>query len=743
MTHNAIRGVSLIDDAALTSGGTFWSTKEDDQGRRVLLTDGPHGVRYQAGQADHLGIAASEPATCFPPAAGLGQSWDPELARIVGAALAVEARHYGVGVLLGPGINIRRDPRGGRNFEYYSEDPHLSGVLGSAWVRGLQSGGIGASVKHFAANNSETDRMRTSSNVAARPLREIYLRAFERVVKDASPWTVMCSYNKINGILASENKWLLTDVLRGDWGFDGAVVSDWGAVADRVAAVSAGLDLTMPGGGTAAGDEDIVDAVRAGVLEADLVEQAADRVTRLIDRVTEGAASVVADLDLDAHHELARIMAANSIVLLKNDSGILPLTSTSRIAVVGQFAMTPRFQGGGSSHVNAAHVDIPFEQIAERAADVTYSPGTGPGALASAVEAASRADVALVFLGLADHQETEGVDRTDIGLPAEQLELLRAVVAARPETVVVLSHGGVVDLTEVDRLAPAIVDGALLGQGGGHAISEVVFGDVNPSAKLTETVPMRLQDAPSYLNFPGEHSQITYGEGIFVGYRGYDARDVPVLYPFGHGLSYTAFSYGEITATTDDSGVTLSLPITNTGSRAGREVVQFYSGLSDSGVQRAPRELRAFAAVTLAPGETSVATAHISRGDLAYWEDRTDAWVVEGGHYTVWAASSSRDLRSSVIVTIEGDDPRVPLTAASTLGEILAHPIAGPAFGQAMGGGLDTSEVSEVGMGADMQSLTNAIPLDRLGAMSGGVAVVDAAAFAPLFDMANAPDICS
>lgn len=735
---------TVAEAAAMTSGGTYWSTEKDQLGRRTLLTDGPHGVRYQAGQTDHLGIAASEPATCFPPAAGLAQSWDPQLVERVGVALGIEARHSGVGVLLGPGINIRRDPRGGRNFEYFSEDPHLSGDLGAAWVKGVQSVGVGASLKHFAANNCETDRMRSSSEIPPRALREIYLKAFEHVIATAAPWTVMCSYNKLNGVLASENAWLLTGVLREEWGFDGAVVSDWGAVADRVAAVSAGLDLTMPGGGTASGDQQIVDAVADGALDAAVVHRAAERVEALIARAVEGAQIPVGPLDLDAHHALAREAAGRSIALLKNDGQILPLADTATVAVIGPFATAPRYQGGGSSHVNAAFVDVPLEQITRRSGTTTTAHGlttsdlSASEALAEASRVASEAEVAVVFLGLEEQQESEGIDRTTIDLPGEQLALLRAVVEAQSRTVVVLSHGGVVDLTEVAALAPAILDGGLLGQAGGGAIADVLFGRVNPSGRLTETVPARLEDAPSFLNFPGEHSRVVYGEGVFVGYRGYDALDRDVAFPFGHGLTYTSFEYGALTAASDGQRITVSVPIVNTGERSGREIVQIYVGHRHSAVQRAPRELRGYAAVELEPGEASVARITIERADLAYWEDRTDSWVVEGGEYQVWAGASSRDLRSRITIRVEPDPLVIPLSRTSTLGEIGSHPIAGPMLSAMLGQGGPAADAPDE-LGGDMQAVAAAIPIDRLAVMSGGVVAIDVHELAELFAQANRP----
>jgi beta-glucosidase len=710
-----ISGLSLQQRAALGSGATFWTTKAVDGVPSIMLTDGPHGVRRQSGSAtDHLGLGASEPATCFPPAVGLAQTWDPELVERVGAALGAECHSLGVQVLLGPGVNIKRDPRCGRNFEYYSEDPLLAGTLGAAWVRGVQGRGVGTSVKHFAVNNAEYDRMRASSDVDDRTLREIYLRAFEQVVREAHPWTVMCSYNRINGVYATENAWLLTSVLRDEWGFDGLVVSDWGAVRDRVAAVAAGLDLEMPATGGVT-DADVVAAVQAGALDEAVVTQAAQRVARLIERVTENPSSSD-PFDVDAHHRLAREAAARAIVLLKNDDDLLPL-GPSRLAVIGPFAQLPRYQGGGSSHVNATRLDIPLEEIRRFAGPhhVTYTPG-GPGddALADAVAAAESADTAVLFLGLTADEESEGFDRDHIDLPEEQLRLLREIVAVQPRTVVVLAHGGVVRLDAVADLAPAILDGALLGQAGGGAIADVLFGVVNPSGRLAETVPLRLQDSPAYLNFPSERGHTVYGERIFVGYRWYDARGLDVAYAFGHGLSYTRFDYSDLQV--DDQLAAVRVVVTNTGQRAGRDVVQAYAALPGSDVSRPPRWLIGFAAVTLAPGERQVVEIQVRRTDLAYWDGR---WVVEGGSYVVSVGASSRDLRLEATVRVDGDATTAPFTGESTLGELLADPTAAPllmaAVAEIMPAGGGTP-----GLGMDLLRMAASIPVERMVTFSGG-----------------------
>ncbi|MBF6413986.1 glycoside hydrolase family 3 C-terminal domain-containing protein [Nocardia cyriacigeorgica] len=718
-----ISDLSLAEKAALGSGADFWTTKAVGPVPSILLTDGPHGVRRQAGATDHLGLAESRPATCFPPAVGLGQSWDADLVRRVGEALGREARDLEVDVLLGPGINIKRDPRCGRVFEYYSEDPLLTGVLGAAWVRGVQSTGVGASLKHFAVNNAEHDRMRSSSDVDARPLREIYLRAFAHIVRTARPWTVMCSYNRINGVYAAHNRWLLTDVLRGQWGFDGLVVSDWGAVSDRVASVAAGLDLQMPGG---SGDPDaqVVAAVESGALDVGAVDRAAQKVAELAAKVVAGRAAAPAAPDPDAHHRLAREVAARCVVLLRNDGALLPLRAGQSLAVIGEFAQTPRYQGGGSSHVNPTRLDVPVDEIraAAEPGQVRYargfrtdSTGRDPVLVAEAVAAAREAEVAVVFLGLGAGQESEGFDRDDIELPADQLALLADIVAVQPKTVVVLSHGGVLRLAPVTELVPAIVDGALLGQAGGGALADVLFGRINPSGRLTETVPLRLQDVPAYLNFPGENSHIRYGEGIFVGYRWYDAREMAVSFPFGHGLSYTSFAYSDLSVQASESGLTVDITVTNTGDRRGREVVQIYTALPESAIARPPRELKGHALTDeLEPGASQRVSIPIERESLAYWETRTEAWVVEGGTYRVMAGASSRDIRATADVEVPGDELRLPITRQSTLGEALADPAAAAVLSQmfaAMTGGGDGDGQA---LGVDMMRMLASIPLDRL-----------------------------
>ena len=736
MTEFTARDLTLEERAALTSGASFWYTKPVERVGlpAIMLTDGPHGLRKQQEGGDHLGMGQSVPATCFPPAVGLGSSWDADLVHRVGVALGVETAIESVGVLLGPGINIKRSPLCGRNFEYLSEDPIVSGVLGAAYVNGVQSQGVGTSLKHFAANNQEHDRMRASSDIDPRPLREIYLRGFERVVKDAQPWTVMCAYNRINGVYASEHPWLLTQVLRDDWGFEGLVVSDWGAVNDRVVGLPAGLDLEMPSSsGTT--DRQLVAAVQDGTLDEAALDVAAQRVVDLVEKVQSGAGRVTGPLDVDAHHALAREAAGRSIVLLQNQGGALPLRRDAKLTVVGQFAQKPRYQGAGSSMINPTRLDDALTAIrAASTGEVTYADGfsVAPGASDAeqatlrdeAVAAAAGADVVVAFLGLPARIESEGYDRTDIDLPAEQLALLDALLKVTANVVVVLSNGGVVALPFAERV-PAILEAWLLGQAGGTATADVLFGDVNPSGKLTETIPMRLADTPAYLDFPGEFGHVRYGEGLFVGYRWYDARGIEVAYPFGHGLSYTTFDYGDASAEVAPSGdVSVTVPVTNTGAVAGREVVQVYTSLGASSVQRPPRELKAFASVALEPGETRTVELVVRREDLGYWDVRVDRWVVEGGDYTVEVAASSRDIRSVVSVAVAGDVVSVPLSRESSMGEVMAHPIAGPiaqaAIAEMMSGMEGVADIMPEGV--DPTAMMTSFPLGRISMMAGDAA---------------------
>jgi beta-glucosidase len=684
--------LSLEEKAALLSGRDFWSTQPIEHAgvRSLVLTDGPHGVRWQTAGSDHLALNESSPATCFPPAVAVGSSWDPDVAAGIGAAIGREARALGVHVVLGPGVNIKRSPLCGRNFEYYAEDPMLSGVLGAAHVRGQQEQGVGASVKHFAANNQETDRMRVSAEVDQRTLCEIYLPAFERVVTEARPATVMCAYNRLNGVHAAENRWLLTDLLREEWGFGGVVVSDWGAVSDPVASVPAGLDLEMPStGGRSA--RRIVDAVASGQLDEAVVDTAVERVLALTGLAAEPG-EPVDGVDADAHHALARELATRCAVLLKNERGALPLPDGARVAVVGELARTPRFQGGGSSRVNPTRVDVPLDALRvladERGSEVTFAPGCtldGSGNAEAlrreAVDAARAADVAVVFAGLAEADESEGFDRTTIDLPAAQVELIRAVAAVAPRTVVVLSSGGVVSLEGWHDDVDAILEGFLLGQAGGSALADLLLGVANPSGRLAETIPVRLADTASYVNFPGEQGHVRYGEGVMVGYRWHETVGIPARYPFGHGLSYTTFTTTDLAVEVIGSDTArTTVTVTNTGDRAGGHVVQVYVATGEGPVRRPVRELRTFTKVHLEPGETRTVTLELDRRAFAYWDVEQSGWVVAPGSYAVQLCQDAATVTTEQTITLTGDVLVRELTLQSTVEEWYSHPEVGPAL---------------------------------------------------------------
>jgi beta-glucosidase len=693
----AVSELTLEEKASLCLGSDFWHTARAPRLGipAITLSDGPHGLRRQPDEGDHVGVSGSLPATCFPTASALASSFEPELVRRVGEAIGEEALAQDVQVVLGPGLNIKRSPLCGRNFEYFSEDPLVSGALGAALVEGIQSKGVGTSVKHFAANNQETDRLRVSADVDERTLREIYLPGFEHVVTRARPWTVMCAYNRINGTYASEHSWLLTDVLRGEWGFDGLVMSDWGAVHDRVAALAAGLDLEMPPD-LGVSDAAIVAAVRAGELDEALLDQAVGRVLQLVDRAgPPGGAHE--RFDADAHHVLARAAAADCAVLLKNAGPVLPLQPRrgETLAVIGEFARTPRFQGAGSSQVNPTRVDVALDELRAAVPDgveVAFAPGFGIGdtesdeALgAEAVALAARADTVVAFLGLPAADESEGFDRAHMELPASQTALLPRLAEANPRLVVVLSNGSAVRLSDWEHHAAAVLECWLSGQAAGGAIADVLLGAVNPSGRLAETLPLRLEDTPSYLNFPGEAGHVRYGEGVFVGYRGYDALDRDVSHPFGHGLSYTSFGYDELRATVNGSSVEVTCRMTNTGERRGKEVAQLYVGDPEASVARPPRELKGFAKVDLEPGEFETVAFRVDARDLSYWSPAVGDWVLEPGEFTLAVGASSRDLRLTATVEIHAPPLRVPLDGMATLEEWLADPTGSVLLREAIG----------------------------------------------------------
>ena len=681
--YPSVNDLTLEEKAALTSGTNPWSLGNvAAKGLpNYTITDGPHGLR-KARNTESMDVEENVPATCFPPAAGMACSWNPELVERVGEAMGEECIQEQVAVILGPGVNIKRNPLGGRCFEYWSEDPYLAGHTAVGIVKGVQSKGVGTSLKHFAANNQETDRLRISATISPRAMREIYLPAFEYIVKTAQPWTVMCSYNKINGVFSSQNRWLLTDVLRGEWGFKGIVMSDWGAVSDRVAALNAGLNLEMPPSNT---DNQIVAAAKDGRIPATQLDEMAQGMIDLVAKARPAMSRDGYQYDVDAHNEVARQAAVESMVLLKNEDATLPVAKGAKIAVIGEFARTPRYQGAGSSLINPTKLTSFLDAIEERGVAADFAPGftlddtaQEPALTEQAVTAAQKADVVLLFLGLPAAYESEGFDRTTLDIPAKQVEVLEAVAAANPNVAVVLSNGSVVSLPWQGR-AKAILETWLLGQAGGAALADVIFGDEAPSGKLAQTIIDDVNDDPSAMNWPGEEGRVDYGEGVFVGYRYYDTFRKQVTYPFGYGLSYATFDVHDATvAKTGPRDAEVTVTVTNTSDVAGAETVQVYVAPPKAKVARPVHELKGFAKVSLEPGESKNVTIALDDRAFAYWSERFDDWHVEGGTYTVEVGVSSRDIISRLGVEIDDDGKIMNLDEWSTFGEWLDDPIGAP-----------------------------------------------------------------
>jgi beta-glucosidase len=661
--------MTLEEKASLCSGRDFWFLKGIPRLglEPVMVTDGPHGLRKQAASADHLGINQSVPATCFPTAAASACSFDRSLLEDIGKAIGEECRAEGVAVILGPGANIKRSPLCGRNFEYFSEDPLLSGELAAALIRGVQSRGVGTSLKHYAVNNQEKCRMVVNAVTDERALREIYLAGFERAVKKARPWTLMCSYNRVNGVYAAENKKLLTQILRDEWGFEGLVMSDWGAVNDRVPGLEAGLDLEMPGSG-GVNDAKIVEAVKKGDLDEAVLDTAAERVTELILKARapeEAAGASPCAYDAAAHNALARRAARESAVLLKND-GILPVKPGLRAALIGAFAKQSRYQGAGSSRINPTGLENAHDALREQGLDFEYVPGYSlePGsppdsALIEAAAALARGkDLALVFAGLPDEYESEGFDRASLALPEGHTRLIEAVAAANPNTVVVLQCGAPVETPWADRVR-GILLAYLGGQAGGGACADLLLGSVSPSGKLAETFPLRLEDNPSFPRFPGSSKTVEYRESIFVGYRYYDTTKTAPAWPFGHGLSYTSFTYSNLRISAPrwkpGETLTVSLDVQNSGPRAGAETVLLFLGIEASRIFRAEKELAGFEKIYLEPGETGTLSFTLDDRSFSYYNVPAASWAVEGGLYRIMAAASGQDIRLSAGLTVEGD----------------------------------------------------------------------------------------
>jgi beta-glucosidase len=655
-----INKMSLEEKAALCTGAGPWTTTPVERLGipEMTVTDGPHGVRRV--EDVHTFISTSVPATCFPTAACMASTWDVDLVYKVGEAIAEECIALKVDVILGPGANMKRTPLCGRNFEYYSEDPFLAGEMAVSFIEGVQSKGVGTSLKHFAANNQEYQRSTISAEVDERTFREIYLPAFEAAVKRTKPWTVMGSYNKLNGTYASENYRLLTEILRDEWGFEGVVFSDWGAVHDRPEALKAGLDLEMPGPRKWRVNA-VIDAVRSGKLDESALDEAVRRVLTIVFKSAETKKG--GSFDGVGHHALARRVAGEGMVLLKNN-GILPLKAHKHIAVIGRSAKEAYYQGGGSSHINPTQVDNPFEELQKVAGDTELSYAEGypkdesfdQALIDAACINARSADVALLYISLPATKESEGWDRPDLDLTSHQVALIRAVSAVQPDTVVILNSGAPVVMGEWIDSTAAVLEAWMMGQAGGGAIADVLYGKVNPSGRLAETFPLKLADTPAYINYPGENGVVRYGEGIFIGYRYYDAKGVPVLFPFGHGLSYTTFNYQnpKVSSQTfrDVDGLTISVDVTNTGKMAGKEVVQVYVHDHKSRLARPPKELKGFAKVDLQPGETRTVTVSLDFRAFAYYHPAYSQWITEDGEFDILIGSSSADIRHTKTVTL-------------------------------------------------------------------------------------------
>lgn len=685
-----VNELTLEEKASLCSGADFWHTKAIDRLNipAAMVSDGPHGIRKQESLADHMGVAESIKAIGFPTASAMACSFDRDLLHKVGDALGEESVAEDLAVLLGPGINMKRSPICGRNFEYYSEDPVVAGELGAAFVNGVQEHGVGTSLKHFAANNQEWRRMSISAEIDERTLREIYLAAFETVVKKAQPWTIMCSYNRINGVYSCENDWLLNKVLRDEWGFEGLVMTDWGAMDERVPSLKAGLDLEMPDchGET---DKLIVKAVQSGELEESVLDTAVERILTMVDKYLTARkdidpASMVHPLpssaergyDVAAHHALARTTAEQSAVLLKNED-ILPLQKDKKIAFIGEFAKVPRIQGGGSSHINNTSIESALDAAGD---SVSYAQGfhideetTDETLLQEAITLAKESDVAVIFAGLPDSFESEGFDRTHLNMPANQNELIARISEVQPNVVVVLHSGSPIAMPWLDKVA-GVLQMYLAGQASGGAAVNLLFGDATPCGKLAETFPLHLEDNPSYLNFPGNREKVCYQEGVFIGYRYYDKKKMDVLFPFGYGLSYTDFTYSNMKVTVNGKNaadvdviketdeIVVSADITNTGNCDGAEIVQLYIKNPVVYEIRPEKELRDFAKVFLKAGETKTVTFMLNARAFSYYETRIHDWYAESGDYEILLASSSRDIRLQYTVSITGSK-KIPFVA--------------------------------------------------------------------------------
>ncbi|MDZ7843553.1 MAG: glycoside hydrolase family 3 C-terminal domain-containing protein [Anaerolineales bacterium] len=684
-----ISKMTLEEKAALCSGLDFWHTKSIERLGipSIMLTDGPHGLRKEVGDSGQIGLAKSVPATCFPTASALAATWNRELICRVGEALGEECRQEKVGVILGPGVNIKRSPLCGRNFEYFSEDPHLTGEIAKSYIRGVQGQGIGTSLKHYAVNNQEYRRMTINAVVDQRALHEIYLRGFEIAVQGAQPWTVMGAYNRVNGTYCCEHTYLVSETLRENWGYEGFCVSDWGALNEKVLALKAGLDLEMPGTDNG-NDQILVDAVQSGQLDEDVLNRAVGRILEVVFRAEKTLAEDYTS-DQEAHHALAREAAGEGAVLLKNEARTLPLEKGIRVALLGAFAKSPRYQGAGSSIINPSRLDTLYGEMVKIAGEemITYAPGyplkankVDEDLIQQAVETAEKADTVVINVGLPDIFEVEGLDREHLRLPESHNRLIAAVTPACERVIGVLSNGSPVEMPWVDDVQ-AVLEGYLGGQAGAGGVADLLYGIVNPSGKLAETFPLRLEDTPAYHQFPGGPRTVEYRESLYVGYRFYDTVEKEVLFPFGHGLSYTTFAYSDLVLSQSrinlQEPLIVSAQVANTGSRAGKEVVQLYIAPEAPTAFRPRGELKGFEKISLQPGEKKEVSFTLDERAFAFYHTGSEDWQVESGLYRILLGSSSRDIRLQGEVQVESSSGFLPIPERDRLPAYVDFPADG------------------------------------------------------------------
>lgn len=681
-----ISQMTLEEKASLCSGKDWWNTKAIKRLGipSIRMSDGPHGVRKQIGDK----FFESAPSICFPTGSALAASWDRKLLEKVGSALGEECQAENISIILGPSINIKRSPLCGRNFEYYSEDPYLSSELAASYIKGVQSQGVGTSIKHYAMNNQEERRLTVDAKVGERAIREIYLANFEVAVKQSQPWTVMCAYNKVNGKYCSENKYLLTDILRKEWGFEGFVVSDWGAVNERVDGLDAGLELEMPLS-YGIGEKKIIEAIRSGKLKERILNRAVERLLKIIFKAADNKKKD-ATYDRELHHQLAREVARECMVLLKNKDNILPIKREGVLAVIGAFAKNPKYQGGGSSNVNATRIENAYDEIKKIAGDsieISYAEGyrmdsdmIDSDLISEAIKKAKQSDIVVIFAGLPDKYESEGYDRENMKMPKNHTRLIEAIAEVNDNIVVVLSNGSPIEMPWISKVK-AILEGYLGGQAGGGAVADLLFGIANPSGKLAETFPQKLSYSSSYLNYPGEESVVEYREGLFVGYRYYDAKNIKPLFPFGYGLSYTNFSYGSISLDrkemSDNEVVNVTVKVKNTGKVKGKEVIQLYVRDVKSSVIKPEKELKGFTKVELEPGEEKEATFSLGKRAFAYYNVDMEDWYVESGDFEILVGGSSRGITLKETISVKSSsNVKKKYSRNSVVGDLINDPVS-------------------------------------------------------------------